>query len=118
RFAGVCDQTACLSGRHRSADSVAGVNRSYLDHASTSPLRPEARAAWHEAIDALQGDPGRIHEEGMAARVALETAREQMADLVGARGREVVFTSGATESIMAAAHGAVARSVDRNGPHA
>jgi len=54
----------------------------------------------------------------MAARVALETAREQMADLVGARGREVVFTSGATESIMAAAHGAIARSVDRNGPHA
>lgn len=94
------------------------VTRAYLDHASTSPLRPEARAAWHGAIDSPGGDPGRIHEEGMAARVALETAREQLASLVGARGREVVFTSGGTEAIAAAVRGAVDRSVDRNGPHA
>lgn len=94
------------------------MTRSYLDHASSSPLRPEARAAWHEAIDRLRGDPGRIHEEGMVARVALETAREQVAALVGARSREVVFTSGATESIVTAARGAVARSIDRAGPDA
>ncbi len=61
------------------------------------------------ALTHLTGDPGRIHEEGMAARVALEQAREQVAALLGARAREVVFTSGATESIAAAVFGAAER---------
>ena len=47
-------------------------------------------------------DPGRVHTEGHAARVAVEIAREQVAALLGARSREVVFTSGATESIATA----------------
>jgi cysteine desulfurase len=57
----------------------------------------------------VRGDPGRIHQEGMTARVAVETARESVAALVGARSREVVFTSGATESIAAATWGALER---------
>lgn len=61
------------------------------------------------ALRELSGDPGRIHEEGMAARVALEQAREQVAALLGARSREVVFTSGATEAIAAAVFGAADR---------
>jgi cysteine desulfurase len=85
------------------------VSRHYLDHASTSPLRPIARDALVAALDAGLGDPARIHEEGMAARVLVETAREQVAALVGARSREVVFTSGATESIAAAVWGASRR---------
>jgi cysteine desulfurase len=44
-------------------------------------------------------DPGRVHTEGRMARVALEEAREAVAGLLGARSREVVFTSGATESV-------------------
>lgn len=52
------------------------------------------------------GDPGRVHTEGRVARVAIENAREQVAALLGARPREVVFTSGATESINAAVWGA------------
>jgi cysteine desulfurase len=60
-------------------------------------------------LDQLLGDPGRIHEEGMAARVAVEGAREQVAALVGARPREVVFTSGATEAIATAVWGASER---------
>lgn len=60
-------------------------------------------AAWFEEGAA---DPGRIHAEGMASRAALEAAREQVAALVGARPREVVFSSGATESIAAASFGA------------
>ena len=83
--------------------------RAYLDHASTSPLRPEARAAMVAALDAAVGDPGRIHEEGLASRQALEVAREQVAALLGARSREVVFTSGATEAIASAVWGAAAR---------
>lgn len=61
------------------------------------------------AIESLHGDPGRIHEEAMASRVALEQAREQVAHLLGARSREVVFTSGATEAIAAAVWGTTER---------
>ena len=50
-------------------------------------------------------DPGRLHEEGRVVRDALEEARVQVAALVGARPREVVFTSGGTEAINAAAWG-------------
>ena len=85
------------------------MTRSYLDHASTVPLRPEARDAMVAALDELTGDPGRIHEEGLRSRVALERAREQVAALVGARSREVVFTSGATEAIASAVWGATER---------
>lgn len=64
------------------------------------------------------GDPGRIHSEGMRSRVELENAREQLAAFVGARSREIVFTSGTTESITAATWGAVERSVSPGGsPH-
>jgi cysteine desulfurase len=82
------------------------VTRHYLDHASSTPVRPEALEAmlpWLSSSAAASADPGRVHTEGRMARVALEEAREQVAALVGARSREVVFTSGATESINAAA---------------
>ncbi len=59
-----------------------------------------------------QGDPGRIHTEGMTARVALEEARGEVAAFFGARPREVVFTSGATESIATAIWGAAARGTE------
>lgn len=84
------------------------VSRVYLDHASTSPLRPAARAAMVEWLDQV-GDPGRIHAEGLAARYAVEQARSQVAALLGARNREVCFTSGASESIAAACWGAAER---------
>lgn len=89
------------------------MSRAYLDHASTVPLRPAAREAMVAALTDLTGDPGRIHEEGMASRVALEQAREQVAQLLGARSREVVFTSGATESIAAAVFGAADRAAGK-----
>ena len=82
--------------------------RHYLDHASTSPCRPEAADAVARWL-ARTGDPGRIHAEGMAARVAVEEAREQVAALLGARPRSVVFTSGATEAIATACWGAAER---------
>lgn len=91
------------------------MSRAYLDHASTSPLRPEARDAMVAALTTVSGDPGRIHEEGLAARVALETAREQVAVLFGTRGRSVVFTSSATEAIAAAIWGAADRARTRTG---
>jgi cysteine desulfurase len=81
----------------------------YLDHASTSPLRHEARATMLEALSAPLADPSRIHEPGMIARAALEQAREVVAGRFGARPREVVFTSGASESIAAVCWGAAER---------
>lgn len=98
------------------------MTRHYLDHASTSPLRPIALAtisdASRRAHDGHLADPGRIHTEGMTARVALEDARDQVADAIGASSREVVFTSGATESIATAIWGAARRARDADrAPH-
>lgn len=82
------------------------MTRSYLDHASTSPIRPCARDAMQEVLAAtssgLLGDPARLHAEGISARDTLEGARESVAHWLGVRPRQVVFTSGATESIATA----------------
>jgi cysteine desulfurase len=82
------------------------VARAYLDHASTTPPRPEALAALTRWASLPTADPGRLHEEGRTVRDALEVARNQVAELVGVAGRQVVFTSGATESVNAAVWGA------------
>jgi cysteine desulfurase len=84
------------------------VARHYLDHASTSPARPEVIEAMLPWLS-FAADPGRVHTDGRQSRGAVEQAREQVAALLGARPREVVFTSGATESIVAAVWGATER---------
>jgi len=89
------------------------VARRYLDHASASPLRPVAFDAMVPFLRDHHADPGRLHAEGRTTRVAFETAREQVAALIGARPREVVFTSGGTEAANAAVYGAIARAVER-----
>lgn len=88
--------------------------RHYLDHASTAPLRPEARAAVMDAIATQSADPGRLHEEGLIVRHRIESAREKVADFFGVRPRSVVFTSGATESVATAVWGALAQSGSRH----
>ena len=82
--------------------------RHYLDHASTSPARPEVVEAMLPWLS-FAADPGRVHTDGRLSRSAVEEAREQVAVLLGARPREVVFTSGATESIVAAVWGTTER---------
>jgi cysteine desulfurase len=71
--------------------------RTYLDHNASSPLRAAARAAMLEAHEAT-GNPSSVHAEGRRVRAIIDTAREQVAALVGARPSEVVFTGGATEA--------------------
>jgi cysteine desulfurase len=85
------------------------VRRAYLDHASTSPLRPAAFEAMLPFLRDHHADPGRLHAEGRVTRVALEEAREQVAALLGARPREVIFTASGTEAINTAVWGALAR---------
>jgi cysteine desulfurase len=77
------------------------TDRIYLDWNATAPLRPQARAAALAALDS-SGNPSSVHAEGRAARRLIEEAREQVAALVAAEPRNVVFTSGGTEANMLA----------------
>jgi cysteine desulfurase len=77
------------------------TDRIYFDWNATAPLRKEARAAALAAFD-VNGNPSSVHGEGRAARRLIEHAREQVAALVGAQPRNVVFTSGGTEANMLA----------------
>ncbi|MEM7781433.1 MAG: aminotransferase class V-fold PLP-dependent enzyme [Pseudomonadota bacterium] len=71
--------------------------RIYLDHAATSPLRPEARAAMEEGF-ALWANPSSPHAEGRKAKQALEDARDRIKRALKWDG-EVIFTSGASEAL-------------------
>jgi len=73
--------------------------RGYFDYNASSLLRPEAASALREWIDGGGGNPSSMHARGRRARLALEDARRHTAALTeGAVARDVVFTSGATES--------------------
>ena len=70
----------------------------YLDHAATTPLRPEVLEAMSPYFDERFGNPSSMHRWGRQARNALEQARERLAAAIGASRREVVFTGGGTEA--------------------
>ena len=72
------------------------MTRIYLDHAATTPLRPEAREAMLRGFD-LWANPSSPHAEGRAARAALEDARERVKAALQWDG-ELIFTSGASEA--------------------
>ncbi len=72
------------------------MNRVYLDHNATTPLRPEARDAMIAAMDVC-GNPSSVHAEGRAAKALIERARAQVASAFGTDGADIVFTSGSTE---------------------
>jgi cysteine desulfurase len=69
----------------------------YLDHAATTPILPEALAAMSDQLRAL-GNPSSLHASGRAARRVVEEARETVARALGARPSDVVFTAGGTEA--------------------
>ncbi|MGA9594520.1 MAG: cysteine desulfurase family protein, partial [Acidimicrobiia bacterium] len=71
----------------------------YLDHAATTRVRPETREAMAPFLDEVFGNPSGIHGVSRAAKNALETAREEAADLLGAaHPLDIVFTGGGTEA--------------------
>ncbi|HJY70040.1 MAG TPA: cysteine desulfurase family protein, partial [Streptosporangiaceae bacterium] len=77
--------------------SSQSIGSAYLDHAATTPMRPEAIAALTEELTWL-GNPSSLHAAGRRARRVVEESREQLAEVFGARPSEVVFTSGGTEA--------------------
>lgn len=84
------------------------LRRVYLDHNATTPVDPAVLEAMLPFFAGEYGNASSIHGFGQRARAAVETAREQVADLIGARPQEIVFTSGGTESDNHAIFGIVA----------
>ena len=87
----------------------------YLDHAATTPMAPEARAAVLRALDNF-GNPSSVHAAGREAREAVEVARERVAQAIGASPSEIVFTGGGTEADNLAIKGATYK-LRGNGNH-
>ncbi|WP_149084834.1 MULTISPECIES: cysteine desulfurase family protein [Microbacterium] len=79
----------------------------YLDHAATSPVRPEVRAAMEPFLTDVFGNPASHHTAGEAAARAVKDARARVARVFGARSGDVVFTSGGTEANNLAVKGLV-----------
>ncbi|GAA2025227.1 cysteine desulfurase family protein [Agromyces tropicus] len=88
----------------------------YLDHAATTPMRPEAIDAMTAALRVV-GNPASIHGSGQAAKRMLEESREQVAATLGADPIEVVFTGGGTEAVNLAVKGLFWRRHAESGAH-
>src|SRR6478672_12941553 len=78
----------------------------YLDHAATTPGHPDVVAAMLPFFTARAGNPSSVHRRGRDANAGLERARRAVAEVLGARPREIVFTGGGTESDNLAIKGA------------
>src|SRR5271157_5200202 len=74
------------------------MNRVYLDYNATTPVEPQVLDAMLPYFSANFANASSIHTPGQRARNAVETAREQVAALIGANPKEIIFTSGGTES--------------------
>jgi len=74
------------------------MRKVYLDNASTTPLLPEVRQAMIPFLSETFGNPSSLHDWGDAAREAVEVARTQVAQLIGAKTEEIIFTGSSTES--------------------
>ena len=76
----------------------ANSNQIYLDYNASTPIDPRVAAVMHTAIESAFGNPSSPHWAGAPARAMVETARQQVADLLGCTAAEIVFTSGGSES--------------------
>src|SRR5208282_1275135 len=87
------------------------MKRVYLDYNATTPVDPQVLDAMLPYFSADFANASSIHTPGQRARAAVETAREQVAALIGAKPQEIVFTSGGTESDNHAIFGVVAQAL-------
>ena len=74
------------------------MRRIYLDHAATTPTHPEVVKAMLPFFTDAFGNPSSIYSYGQEAKGGIEEARTKVAELIGARSEEIVFTSGGTEA--------------------
>ena len=88
----------------------------YLDHAATTPIRPEAASLYMEIMQTVPGNPSSIHSYGRAARKQVDDARKILANSIHAHSSELIFTSGGTEADNFAING-VANSYQHLGKH-
>ena len=79
----------------------------YLDHNATTPVLPEVFEAMRPYFTEQWGNPSSTYKFGAKLKTVIETARAQVAELIGAQSRDVIFTSCATESNNAAIHAAL-----------
>jgi cysteine desulfurase len=70
----------------------------YLDHNATTPIDPEVAKAMKPYLDIYFGNPSSSHQLGAQTKMAVEKARKQVAEMIGALPSEIIFTSGGTES--------------------
>src|SRR3989337_1557327 len=90
----------------------------YLDYAATTPMRHQVREAMSPYLDEQYGNPSATYALATEARRAIDSARGSVADALGCKTAEVIFTSGGTESINAAIKGvAFAQQLARVGNH-
>ena len=89
----------------------------YLDHAATSPVRPEVLAAMAPYLTGVFGNPSSHHTVGEAAAEALADARARVARLLGMRPGDVIFTAGGTEANNLAVKGIVIAARERGRRH-
>lgn len=82
--------------------------RIYLDNNATTAIHPDVLRVLESSLRDIFGNASSVHREGQSARRVIESARESVARLIGATARELVFTSGGTESNNAAIFGGVA----------
>jgi cysteine desulfurase len=82
-------------------------SRIYFDHSATTPLDPRALEAMGPFLGGAYGNPSSLHQEGRAARAAVDKARAQVAALIGAMPDEIIFTASGTEADNLALIGAV-----------
>jgi len=85
------------------------MQRIYLDNNATTPIHPDVMRVLEESLRDVFGNASSIHKEGQRARQVIEDGRESVAALIGATARDVVFTSGGTESNNAGIFGAIPR---------
>jgi cysteine desulfurase len=95
---------------------VSAAAPTYLDHAATTPLRPETVAAMSDWLGPRFGNPSGVHGVARAARTAIDDARDAIADLLGGAAREVVFTGGGTEALNLAVIGTVSAQLRDGAP--
>ena len=92
------------------------MRRIYFDHAATTKTDPRVVEAMLPFLGETFGNPSSVHDFGQEARAAVETARKRVADLIGARANEIVFTSTGTEADNFAIKGMVA-AAQKKGNH-